>query len=138
MAKLVYTAPLHFELMFNPITAGDGKWIAKPPFDGMIIGSRNGPSIDGCIQHAGTGGGATTIQVRNTTTGRDYFETKPEFRVADADAGNRSYLRPGTLKIEPSFKAGDLLALDVDAVPGGADSAYATVDLDCEFYREVD
>lgn len=138
-AKLAYVQDILFDLNFDPITVGDGKTFAVMQYEGRILGSRNGPRASGCIQTAGTGAGTqTTIQIRNTTTSRDYFDTRPAFRVDDADGNGRATLYQGTLKIEPTFAQGDVLALDVDAVPGGADSAYGSVYVTCEFLRSVD
>jgi len=138
-AKLAYIQDVPFDLDENPITVGNGKFLATMQYEGRILGSRNGPRISGYIQDVGTGAGTeTTLQVRNATTGRDYFDTQPAFRVDDADANNGATLYAGTLRIEPTFAQGDVLALDVDAVPGGADAALGTVYLTCEFLRAVD
>lgn len=138
-AKLAYIQDVPFDLDQDPITVGNGKFLATMQYEGRILGSRNGPRISGCIQNAGTGAGTeTTLQLRNATTGRDYFDTQPAFRVDDKDVNNRASLYAGTLRIEPTFAQWDVLALDVDAVPGGANSALGTIFLTCEFLRSVD
>jgi hypothetical protein len=99
---------------------------------------RRGPRVSGHIATVGTGAGTSTdIQIRNATTGRDYFETEPAFEVDDAVSG-KAVLSGGTLKNNPTFRQGQTLALDIDAVPGGANSAEATIWLTCGFWREVE
>lgn len=138
MAKFYYAADLQFEALENHITVGDAKFRLKVPYDGEILGARNGPRITGHIQDAGTGAGTyTEIQIRNVTTGREYFSTTPKFQVDDANAFGRCILSGGVLSTEPTFKQNDVLALDVDGIPGGSDSAYATVFAMCGFWREV-
>lgn len=138
-AKLAYIQDLEFHLDEDPISVGNGKFLLAAPYEGRILGSRNGPRISGCIQNAGSGAGTSThLQVRNVTTGRTYFDTQPEFRVDDADGNGRASLYPGTLKLEPVFSQGDVIALDVDGLPTGADSALGAVFLSCEFLRSVD
>jgi len=137
--KLYYVADLEFALDEDPITTGDGKSLVECPFDGEILGARNGPLATGHIEDVGTGTGTyTEIQIRNTDTGRDYFTTKPRFNVDDGDVNGRAVLSGGVLRVEPTFKQGNLLALDVDSLPSGNDSARATVWLTCGFWRQVD
>jgi hypothetical protein len=138
MAKLYYIAPVEFECTESPITVGDNKFPARMPFDGEILGNRSQPCITGCIMDAGAGAGtATQIQLRNVTQGRDYFTTEPEFKVNDIIAGTRAPLSGGQLGSNPTCKAGDWLALDVDGLPGGANSALAFVVVLFGFWREV-
>lgn len=137
--KLYYVADLAFECSENPITVGDDKFRLTAPYDGEILGARTGPRIAGHIVNAGSGAGTSTdVQIRNVTRSRDYFDTLPAFEVDLADASGRATLSGGTLRNNPTFKQNDVLALDVDVVPGGADSAELVVYLTCGFYREVD
>jgi hypothetical protein len=139
MTKLYYVAPLIFEDLSSPITAGQNKFRLRAPYDGEILGSRAGPRITGHIQDAGSGAGsATEVQIRNVTTGREYLTTAAEFRVDDADANGRAVLAGGVLGMSPTFRGGDILALDVEAVPTGADSVQAAIYVTCGFWREVD
>ncbi|MDP2727239.1 MAG: hypothetical protein Q8P59_06815 [Dehalococcoidia bacterium] len=139
MAKLYYIADLVFEDARNPLTVADAVFRAEAPFDGEILGSRNGPVVTGHIQNGGTGAGTyTEIQIRNTTTGRDYFTTAPRFNVDDEDTNGRAVLSGGVLGMEPTFKAGDILALDINAIPGGSNSAQAVIYLTCGYWRSVD
>jgi hypothetical protein len=136
--KLYYIADLLFEDPSNPITVGNGKYRVEAPFDGELLGSRNGPRISGCILNAGTGAGTVTrIQIRNATKGHDYFDTGPEFRVDSKDTNNRAVIEGGLLSTKANFKAGDELYLDVDAIPGGSNSAQMQVWLTCGFWRET-
>jgi hypothetical protein len=138
VAKFYYAADLQFECLENHVTVGDAKFRLKVPYDGEILGARNGPRITGHIQDAGTGAGTyTEIQVRNVTTGRAYFSTTPRFQVDDKDANGRCILSGGVLSNEPTFRQNDVLALDVEGIPGGSDSAYATVWVTAGFWREV-
>lgn len=138
MAKFYYAADLQFECLENNITVGDAKLRLKVPYDGEILGARNGPRITGHIQDAGTGAGTyTEIQIRNVTTGRSYFSTTPKFQVDDKDVNNRCILSGGVLSSEPTFRQNDVLALDIEGIPGGSDSAYATVFVTAGFWREV-
>lgn len=137
--KLYYISDVIFECKENPITVGDDKFQAKVPYDGEILGARNGPRITGHILDAGSGAGtATEIQIRNVNKSRDYFDTLPKFNVDDADASRRATLTNGTLRNNPKFNQNDYLALDVDDIPGGADSAQMIIALTCGFWREVD
>jgi hypothetical protein len=108
------------------------------PFDGELLGSPNGPAMTGFIADAGTGAGtATSFQIRNATQGRDYFTTEPEFQVDDAVAG-RAPLTRGVLGTRPTFRAGDMLALDIDGLPTNSDSGTLTVTQAAGFWRTVD
>lgn len=139
MAKLYYVAPLEFEVLTNPITTGDGQFQLTVPYDGELLGAPGGPAMTGFILDAGSGAGtATEIQIRNVTQGRDYFTIRPEFQVDDADGSGRALLTQGTLGTKPMFRAGDVLALDVDAIPGGADSGQLYVTISAGFWRTVD
>lgn len=139
MAKLYYVADLMLECLDNPITVADSKFRVVVPYDGEILGSRNGPRIAGHIQNAGSGAGTyTEIQVRNVNSGRNYFDTTPKFQVDDADGAGRAVLTGGTLRNQPTFRQNEVLALDVDGIPGGADSAQAIVFITCGFWREAD
>lgn len=139
MPKLYYVGDLFFEDPGNPITVGDAKFRVEVPFDGEILGARNGPVINGHIGDAGTGAGTSTdVQIRNVTTSRDYLSTVASFQVDQADANGRAILSGGVLKTEPTFHQGDVLAMDIDAVPSGADSAQAQVWVTCGFWRSVD
>lgn len=123
----------------SPITVGDDKFQAKMPYDGEILGARNGPRIAGHILDAGSEAGtATEIQIRNVTKGRNYFDALPKFSVNDADASGRATLNGGTLRNNPTFRQGDYLALDVNVIPGSADSAQMVVWLTVGMWREVD
>ncbi len=138
MPKLYYVADLVWECTENPVTVSDGKCRVKAPFDGEFLGNRLGPRVTGHIQAAGSGAGTyTEIQIRNETSGRDYFSTGPKFEVDDEDAAGRALLSGGVLGTYQSFKAGEVLALDVNDVPGGADSAEFFVAATCGFWREV-
>jgi len=137
--KQYFVAPVDFECLENPVTLGDAKTTKEQPYDGEILGSVNGPEASGDIQNAGTGAGtATQVQVRNVETTRDYFSTMPEYRVDDKDGNNRAVLHNGVLVNRPTFKAGQHLALDVNGLPGGSDSAQLALRLVCGFWREVD
>lgn len=139
MPKLYYVTDLLFECMENPITIGDDKFRVEAPFDGEILGNRLGPRIGGHILDGGTGAGtATQVQIRNVTKGRDYFTALPEFAVDDEDASRRCVLSGGVLGTFQKFNQGDVLALDIDGVPGGANSDHATIWLTVGMWREVD
>lgn len=139
MAEIYYIQDVAFQCTENPITTGNGKHPREMPFRGEILGSRSGPRITGTIMNAGTGAGTSTdIQIRNITQGRDYFTTLNSFEVDDKDANNRAILTKGVLGPNPSFQAGDQLTPDIDAIPGGSDSAEAFLYLTCGFWREVD
>lgn len=139
MAKLYYVAPLEFEVLANPIGLGDGQYQLSVPFDGELLGSPQGPAMSGFILDAGSGAGtATGFQIRNVTQGRDYFTTRPEFQVDDADGSGRALLTQGVMGTKPTFRAGDVLALDVDEIPGGADSGQMYVTIAAGFWRTVD
>jgi len=131
--KHYYVAPVEFECHENPVTLGDNKFLHTMEHDGEILG------IGGCILNAGTGAGtATQIQVRNATLTRDYYSTLPEFRVDDKLANNRAVLASnGVLATHTTFRQGDELVLDIDGLPGGADSHSAHVWLICGFWRTV-
>jgi hypothetical protein len=136
--KLYYIADLVFVCNEDPITVGNGKFAMLAPYDGEILGNRGTPRVTGHIQNAGTGAGTSTdIQIRNSTKGRDYFDTLPAFEVDNKDANSRCILSGGTLRNNPTFKQGDTLTLDVDVVPGGADSAECVIYVCCGFWREV-
>lgn len=139
MAKVYYITEIVFECIENHITVGDSKCRFKMPCDGEILGNRNTPLITGSIQDTGTGAGtATVFQIRNVTQNKDYFSTKPEFRVNDKDGNNRALLAAtAVLGNYYQFKANDELALDVDTLPGGADSAYMQVMLTVGMWRSV-
>ena len=137
-AKLYYVADLEFQCLQDPITIGDGKFFVTVPFDGEILGARNAPKAKGVILNAGTGAGTVTqVQIHNVTQGRDYFTTVPYFRVDAKDANGRAPLEGGVLCLQPSFKSNDSLRLDIDGIPGGADSANGTIWVTCGFWREV-
>ncbi len=139
MAKLYYVAPIEFEVLTNPISTGDGQFQTEMPFDGEWLGSPNGPAMTGFILDAGSGAGtATQFQIRNVTQGRDYFTTEPEFQVDDADASGRALLTQGVLCTKPTFRQGDIVALDIDGIPGGADSGQLYVTMSAGFWRTVD
>lgn len=139
MAKLYYITPVEFECTESPITIGDNKFQARMPFDGEILGNRSKPCITGVIMDAGAGAGtATQAQLRNVTQNRDYFVTEPEYNVDDIIPGTtRAPLSGGQLGSNPSFRAGDWVAMDVDGLPGGANSAEAFLTALCGFWREV-
>jgi len=137
-AKLRYVSALNFQCKQDPITVADGKFFCDAPFDGEIMGARGGHKVRGIILEAGTGAGTyTEVQLRNATQSRDYFTTKPKFNVNSADANGRAPLEGGVLCLQPSFKAGDRIWLDVDDIPGGSDSAIAFVRAEVEMWREV-
>lgn len=127
-----YVADVKLECPENPIVLGDGKCLWPAPHDFEILG------IVGCILNAGTGAGTSTIfQIRNQTKGFDYYLTRPEFRVDDKDANNRAELHNGILGTRITGKQGNIIALDCDGLPGGADSVMATLWLLCGFWREA-
>ncbi len=130
--KHYYVAEVKFECPENPITLGDNKFKSEMPYDFEVI------KATGCILQAGTGAGTDTeFQVRNETRGFDYYTTRPRFRVDDADVNGRAELVDGVLGTRVSGKQGDVLALDCDGLPGGADSSLATIWLLCGFWREM-
>ena len=137
MAKLYYIAPVEFSCQESPVAVGTGKDFFQADFAGEILGGANDPCITGCITDAGTGADGTDIQIRNVTQARNYFPTASQFRVADKDTNGRAVLHKGTLSTQPSFRAGDVLALDVPALPGNSDSERLRVTLLCGFWREV-
>lgn len=139
MPKHYFIAPIDLYDDNSPITLGDAKMTKEQPYDGEILGSVNGPLASGDIQNAGTGAGtATQVQVRNVETSRDYFTTMLEYRVDDKDGNNRAALHNGVLGTRPTFKAGQHLALDVNGLPGGSDSAQMALRLICGYWQEVD
>lgn len=130
--KHYYVAEVKFECPENPITLGDGKFKAQMPYDFEILKAR------GCILNAGTGAGTyTAFQIRNETRTLDYYTTRPRFNVNDKDANGRAELTDGVLGTRITGKQNDVLALDADTLPGGIDSALATVWVLCGFWREV-
>ena len=136
--KLHYISEMFFQCRQNPITVGDGKFFWDAPFDGEILGARGNHKAAGIILDAGTGAGTyTSFQLRNATQGRDYFTTQPQFRVDSADANGRAPLEGGVLCLQPSFKAGDRIWIDADAIPGGSDSGDAFIFVPVGVYREV-
>lgn len=138
MAELYYVAPLEWQCLQNPITTGDGKFYVKAPFAGEFLGNRSGPRISGCITSAGTGAGtATQVQIYNVTQGRDMFTTLPRYDVDDADANGRALVSGGVLCLQPTFNQNDVLRLDIDGIPGGANSSGLTFEQVCGFRRTV-
>ena len=122
-----YISEVPFRLP-GAITVADNKWKREMQFRGEILGYR------GFIKTLGTGGGTSTdIQLRNQTTtpDKDYFSTKPTFEVDSAS----NLLEGGELIASPTFQAGDVLVLDVDAISTGP--ADAEVTLLCGFFREI-
>lgn len=140
MAKLYYVQDLPFVVDSNPVVLGDAQCRRRVPYDGEILGNRTVPRIAGHIRDAGTGAGtATQIQIRNVTQGRDYFDTRPEFRVDDKDVNGHAVLASNAvLGTRPTFRQNDILALDVDGLPDGENSADFTVELTCGFWQEAD
>lgn len=135
--KAYYVAPVYLYCEENPVTVGDQKDICEMPYDGEILGDVGGPKITGQIEAAGSGAaGVTSVQIRNVSTGYDYFSTLPAFEEADKDANGRALLTPGRLKARNSFRAGDRIAVDVDEIPGGSDSGAFWVRIECGFWRE--
>lgn len=138
MAELYYVGCFQWQALQNPLTVGDGKFYLEAPFAGEFLGNRGAARISGCITDAGTGAGTyTEVQIRNVTQGRDYYTTTPKYRVDDADAGGRAMVSGGVLSTQPTFNAGDVLRLDVDGIPGGADSGGLTFEQMCGFRRTV-
>lgn len=112
------------------LTVANDRYKKKMPYDFEIIG------FSGYIQTLGTGAGTSTdIQVRNETLtpDLDYFSTKPTFEVDTAS----NQLEGGELIDSPIGYAGDVLCLDVDAIPGGADSADVDVWLMVRFFIQA-
>lgn len=139
MAKHYYVADVALECMANPISVGDDQFRLRMPYDGEMLGNAATPKLTGWINDAGTGAGTyTQIQVRNVTQGRDYFTTRPQFNVDDKDANGHALLASGAvLSTSPTFRASDILALDIDAVPGGANSNRLVLHITCGFWLEV-
>ena len=107
IVKHYYVTLLYFHII-GTVTVADNKWkIPDLPDDGEILG------YGGFINTLGSGAGTSTdIQIRNEETSRDYFDTKPTFEVDSAT----KKLEGGDLIDSPTFKAGQTLVLDVDAV----------------------
>ncbi len=139
MARHYYVADVCLECRESPIAVGDDKFRIRMPYDGEILGGRGAPRIAGWIKAAGTGASTyTEVQIRNVTQGRDYLTTKARFNVDDQDANGHAVLANGAvLSTQPTFRRDDVLALDVDAVPSGNDSAQAVLHITCGFWVEV-
>lgn len=139
MAKVYYIADFMFALLENPVSLGDNKFKVVAPFEGEILGSLTGPRVTGFIDVVGSGAGtATMVQIRNETLSRDYFTTECEFRVDDSDANGRAVLHKGVLGTQPTFRKDDVLALDVDGLPGGSDSSRGYVWMTVGMWRQAD
>jgi len=102
------------------ITVGDGKWPKAMPYAGEFV------KVGGSINILGTGAGTSTdVQLRNETQAKDILSTVGTFEV---DSGTN--LLEGAV-VDPatcSFAKGDVVQADVDAIPGGADSATAVIE----------
>jgi hypothetical protein len=115
-----------FELWLpGTITTGDGKFYYEAPAAGKIA------KVDGFIQSLGSGAGQTRIQIHDATSGIDMLGTRGDFVVA---SGTKR-LENQVLISDPSFIKGDILRLDVDAIPAGANSAWACIYLWVYMFR---
>lgn len=138
MAKVYYVTELEFLCLQDHITVGDAKTYRRMPYDGEFLGNVLGPRVTGCIQDAGTGTGQTTIQLRNSTRSKDYFTTRPGFKIADVDANNRALLSSdGVFAEDLKFKANDIIELDIDAIPSNSNSAICSIYAAVGLWREV-
>jgi len=107
--------------LFAPgvLTVADGvvKWIA--PAGGRILW------VSGTIYILGTGAGGTQIQVSNGAT--DYLTTPGDFVVA---SGTR-LMENQVVAPDAYFDRGDIIEIDVDAIPAGADSSTVSIYIYC-------
>ena len=101
----------------NPLTTGDSKARWKAPAGGRIL------KVGGSITTLGTGTGQTRVQIHNATGPVDMLSTRGDFIVASATR----LLENQVLIASPTFNKNDVLHLDIDSVPSGADSAYAHI-----------
>ncbi len=97
--------------VWGTIAAGDGKCKWKTPAGGRIL------AVNGWIETLGTGAGQTRVQISNGAT--DYLSTPGDFVVASAT----NFMENQVLVASPTFNRGETIEVDVDAIPGGADSA---------------
>lgn len=128
LVKVAFLDMIHLYVV-GAVTVADNKWRVQVPYGGEIL------KYGGWIQTLGTGAGTSTeVQVRNvsTTPDKDYFTVAPTFEVDSAT----KLLEGGTLIASPTFRANDLLALDIDAISTGP--ADMDIWLLCQFFREVD
>jgi len=100
----------------NPITVGDSKDEYKTPAAGRIF------AVDGFIDILGTGASGTRIQISNGLV--DYLTTLGDFLVA---SGTRRLENQVLRTDNTGFKKAEWLSLDVDGLPGNANSVGAQV-----------
>lgn len=93
------------------ITTGDGKATFTVPAAGQVY------YVEGIIGNKGTGTGQTRIQVRKSPA-TDFLSTPGDFTV-----GGNNRLINQVLIASPTFVANDVINIDVDTIPSGADSA---------------
>jgi hypothetical protein len=117
--------PVFFELRKSgTVTVGDSKDRVEVPFAGKVF------SVSGSIETLGTGAGQTRIQVRRDTT--DILSTRGDFVVASG-TGLMEHQVLNTEELR--FIGGAVFYLDVDAIPGGSDSAGVLVRLGMFLHR---
>jgi len=103
-------------LVVGTITAADGKAKWKAPFAGEIV------AVEGYITSLGSGAGTSTdVQVSNGAV--DYLTTLGTFEVDSAT----KLLEGQVIKPNPTFAAGDVVEIDVDAVSTGPADAIIRV-----------
>lgn len=124
ITPVVGILPFEFSIR-NVITVGDDKWKV------MALAAGEFTDVDGFIKTLGTGAGGTKIQLRNETQGRDYLGPRGDFVVA----GGNHVLQNQTLVDDASFLGGDIIALDVDAIPANSDSADFVVTAHADAFR---
>jgi len=117
-------------LIHGAVTAGNSKFLYYPEAAGRIV------AVYGWVQDSGSGGGQTRIQVRQDAT--DYLATPGDF-VAGA-GGVGVAMTAAVLSGVTNFVKGLPIELDVDGLPGNANSADLSVTLWCmmsEPYQET-
>lgn len=101
------------------VALGDGQSLYDPPSGGRIV------SVDGWIENSGSGGGQTRVQV--SQQGTDFLSTPGDFTAGGAGVG--ASLSSQVLAGNTNFVRGFPLELDVDGLPGNADSSALYVEL---------
>jgi len=104
---------LDFDLAGAPnIIVGDGQFLYYPAAAGYFL------SVVGYIEDSGAGGGQTRIQLSQEAT--DFLATPGDFAAGGVGVG--AAMTNQVLAAVTNFVAGKPLELDVDTVPGAANS----------------
>lgn len=130
-AEIVYYSLVRWHA-YGTLTAANDKWPVEMPEDFEIIQD----SFGGSQGTLGSGAGThTQIQLRNATKtpDLDYFSTRPTIEV---DSNTRR-VEGGELISDARGSKGDIVWLDLDAVPGGGSPANLEFWVLCRFTRKV-